>query len=151
MSADTLARLIRRHPFCEGMTEEQLDLLAGCAKNVKFAPGERIFRNGEIADTTYLIRAGRVSLVLHGEPLYERAGEGDLLGWAWLFPPYRWSFDAVALTPVRALQLDGTCLRKKCEDDPRFGFELVRRILYRAQRSLERSRLQSMDIYKGTT
>ena len=36
----------------------------------------------------------------------------DVLGWSWLFPPYRWHLDARALAPVRALGFDGACLRR---------------------------------------
>ena len=32
---------------------------------------------------------------------------GEVLGWSWLFPPYRWHFDARALAPVRATAFDG--------------------------------------------
>jgi CRP-like cAMP-binding protein len=95
-----------------------------------------------------LIRAGRVAVVVHGLDLAETAEEGDLVGWSWLFPPYRWHFDARAVTPVRAIELDGACLREKCEADPRFGFELTKRFLYQAHRRLEQSRLRAMDVYK---
>jgi CRP/FNR family transcriptional regulator, cyclic AMP receptor protein len=147
----TLQPLLARHPFCRGMDEAQLALLAGCAENVRFPDGAALFRAGEAADASYLLRAGRVSLQLHGagagaSPL-ETAEEGELLGWSWLFPPYRWHFDAVAVGAVRALRLDGTCLRNKCEADPAFGFDLARRILYQAQQRLERSRMQALDLY----
>ena len=41
-----------------------------------------------------------------------------MLGWSWLFPPYRWHFDARALSAVRATAFDGACLREKCDADP---------------------------------
>ena len=34
-------------------------------------------------------------------------GMGELLGWSWLFPPYRWAFGAVAASPVEAFEFDG--------------------------------------------
>jgi hypothetical protein len=46
-------------------------------------------------------------------------GAGEVLGWSWLVPPYRWNFDARALEPTRAIALDGKCLRTKAEQDPR--------------------------------
>ena len=42
---------------------------------------------------------------------------GDVLGWSWLFPPYRTMFDARALGVVRTIAFDGACLRAKCEQD----------------------------------
>jgi CRP/FNR family transcriptional regulator, cyclic AMP receptor protein len=153
VSATDLSPLLREHPFCRGMSEAAVALLTGCARNVRYADGEVLFRAHEAADSTYLIRQGRVALELHGageRPVrLETAEEGELVGWSWLFPPYRWHFDAVAVGPVRALQLDGACLRNKCEADPAFGFDLTRRILVQVQQRLERSRLQALDVYGG--
>lgn len=147
---DGMERVVAQHPFCEGMSTEDILLLAGCAKNVKFRPGELLLRNGDLADRSFLLRAGRAALVVHGQEVLETAEEGELLGWSWLFPPYRWHFDARAVTALRAIQLDGDCLRRKCEADPRFGFEISKRILYQVTRRLERSRLQALDVYRGS-
>ena len=144
-----LDTLIRRHPAFEDLSDEDVTTLAGCAANRKYAPGELLARNGEESDRTFLIRAGRVALAVHGATVTETAEQGDLVGWAWLFPPYRWHFDARALTPVRAIELDGACLRAKCEANPRFGYEITKRILYRVHRRLERSRLQVQDVFRG--
>lgn len=145
-----LAPIIAKHPFCQGMSDDDLELLAGCAENMKFAPGELLLRNGDVADASFLIRAGRVGLVVHGRDLHQTSEAGELLGWSWLFPPYRWHFDARAETAVRAIRLDGACLRKKCEEDPVFGFEISKRILYQVTRRLERSRLHAFDVYQGS-
>ncbi|MCB9758366.1 MAG: cyclic nucleotide-binding domain-containing protein [Alphaproteobacteria bacterium] len=147
----TLEPLLRRHPFCRDMPDDAIALMTGCAENLKFAPGERLFRAGASADRTFLIRSGRVGFELPasgGRPI-ETAEEGELVGWSWLFPPYAWHFDAVAVGPVRALSLDGACLRRKCEADPAFGYDLVKRILYQAQQRLERSRMQALDVFGG--
>ena len=50
-----------------------------------------------------------------------------MVGWSWLFPPYRWHFDARALDMVRAVAFDGACLRGKCDDDHTLGYELLGR------------------------
>jgi CRP/FNR family cyclic AMP-dependent transcriptional regulator len=72
-----------------------------------------------------------------------------VLGWSWLFPPYRWQFDARAVEPVRAFRLDGNCLRTKCEADHDLGYELVKRFLYQVHTRLERTRMQLLDIYRA--
>ena len=150
MIVDSLERVLREHPFCKGMSDPALALLTGCASNHKLASGEKLFRAGEAAESTWLIRAGRVAFELPvgaaRMPL-ETAEEGELVGWAWLFPQWQHHFDARTLGVVRAIELDGDCLRRKCEADPRFGFELTRRILLQAHRRLERRRVQSLDVY----
>jgi CRP-like cAMP-binding protein len=79
----------------------------------------------------------------------ETLGPGEILGWSWLFPPYRWHFDARASEPTRAVALDGTCLRAKCEADHDLGYALVKRFLYQLHQRLERSRLQLLDVYRS--
>jgi CRP/FNR family cyclic AMP-dependent transcriptional regulator len=69
------------------------------------------------------------------------------VGWSWLFPPYKAHFDARALTLVRALSLDGACLRQKCDVDPALGYDLVRRFAAVAVRRLESTRVQLLDLY----
>ena len=59
--------------------------------------------------------------------MIQTLGEDDVIGYSWLFPPYRWRFDARAVEPLRALALDGQCLRGKCDDDPVLGYELMKR------------------------
>ncbi len=72
---------------------------------------------------------------------------GDILGWSWLFPPYRWSVEARAVQQVRAIKLDGECLRGKCELDPAMGYELMKRFSQIMLQRLEAARLQLLDIY----
>ena len=50
-----------------------------------------------------------------------------MLGWSWLFPPYRWTFDARAAEETSVIALDGVCLRGKCEDDTDLGYRLMQR------------------------
>jgi CRP-like cAMP-binding protein len=77
----------------------------------------------------------------------QTVGPGELLGWSWLMPPYRWHFDARALEQTRALSFDGTCIRNKCETDHRLGYELMKRLAYVFTQRLEASRLQLLDVY----
>jgi len=65
----------------------------------------------------------------------QTVGPGDVLGWSWLFWPYTWRFDARALEPVKAIFFYGTRLREHCEEDPLFGYELMKRV---AQVAIER-------------
>jgi CRP-like cAMP-binding protein len=73
--------------------------------------------------------------------------EGDVVGWAWLFPPYRWYFNGRAVEPTRAIVLDGLCLRRKCEQDPDLGYEFMKRFLQKTARSLDLIRGQVVDLY----
>ena len=66
MTPQTLLPLVRSHPFCRGMNDEAVELLAGCAANSHFRDGEALFRAHASADSTWLIRSGRVALEIPG-------------------------------------------------------------------------------------
>ena len=116
-----------------------------------FETGNYIFREGENADNFYLIREGKVALETNvpgqGAVTVQTLSKGEVLGWSWLVPPFRWSFDARAIEPTRAIALDGKCLRDKCEADPRLGFELLKRFAGVIVSRLQAARMQTLDIY----
>lgn len=148
---ESIARLVANHPLLSGLSEDTLDLIAGCARNVVFEPGALLIVEGEPADTLYLLRRGRVALEVRspakGAMVLDTLTPGQVLGWSWLFPPYRWSFDARALDPVGALSVDATCLRAKAEADPAFGYELMRRLGAIILERLQATRLRLLDLY----
>ncbi|MEK6800251.1 MAG: cyclic nucleotide-binding domain-containing protein [Planctomycetota bacterium] len=151
MEKDTIDVIIAQHAFFSGLREEYLKLIAGCGRNVRFNAGETLFREGEEADQFYAIRHGRVAIEVHapgrGSVMVQTVAEGELVGWSWLFPPYRWQFDARSLEVVRATAFDGECLRTKCDADPALGYELMKRFAQVMSQRLEATRLQLLDVY----
>jgi CRP/FNR family cyclic AMP-dependent transcriptional regulator len=146
-----LDEILAQVPFFEGMAEDEIALIAGCGRNVHFDAGETIFRQGDAADTFFVVRHGTVAVgnfvPPRGELVVETLESGDLLGWSWLFPPYRSHFDARALSPVRATQFDGACLRDKCAADPALGYDLMSRFAQVLIERLQWTRLRLLDIY----
>lgn len=143
-----LTRALAAHPFCAGMADEHVRALAACASEVHFSDGQRVAREGQPADATYLLRAGRIVL-RSGATIVETVEEDEVLGWSWLFPPSAWHVDADALGVVRAIRLDGPRLDAAMHADPAFGHALARRILRQVHRRLERARLRSLDVFGG--
>ena len=72
---------------------------------------------------------------------------GEALGWSWLFPPYKWHFDARALTELRAIEVDARCLRDKAQKEKSFGYEMLVRFAAIMQERLESTRLRLVDLY----
>jgi CRP-like cAMP-binding protein len=146
-----LDEILAQVPFFEGLAEDEIALIAGCGRNVRFDTGETIFRQGDAADTFYVVRHGTVAIgnfvPPRGELVIETLESGDLLGWSWLFPPYRSHFDARALSTVRATQFDGACLRDKCAADPVLGRDLMGRFAQVLIERLQWTRLRLLDVY----
>jgi CRP/FNR family transcriptional regulator, cyclic AMP receptor protein len=150
-SMRTIDQLLGELPAFAGLEPSYLELIAGCGVNRVFESGEHLFREGEQANTFYVIRHGRVALEVHaparGALMIETLGDGALVGWSWLFPPYRFSFDARALAATHTVAFDGACLRGKCEQDSRLGYELMQRFAAVMLDRLQATRLQLLDVY----
>ena len=147
----TLEPILREHPFFQGMEERYIQLIAGCSMNVRFEPGHVVFREGDPADQFYLLREGLVSVQLvvphRGLTTMATISAGEVLGWSWLFPPYRWHFDARTQQLTHALAFDGKCLRAKCDEDHDLGYDIYKRFMRVVTERLEATRLQLLDMY----
>jgi CRP/FNR family transcriptional regulator, cyclic AMP receptor protein len=143
--------LLQDVPMFHGMAPEHLDLIAGCGSNRIFRPGDYLLREGERADSFYVIRRGDVAVETYvpqrGALTLETLGGGDVLGWSWLFPPYRVAFDARAVDTVHTLAFDGRCLRGKCEEDHDLGYELLKGFAEVIVERLQATRMQLLDVY----
>ena len=147
----TLEPILAEHPFFKGLKPEYLQLVTGCASNVRFDTGTYIFREGEEASQFYLIRQGKVALEIfaaqYGPITIETIEAGEVLGWSWIFPPYRWHFSGRVFEPTRAIALDGKCLRTKSEADHDLGYELMKRVAQIMMERLNATRIRLLDIY----
>ncbi len=129
----TLVELLAEHPFLEEMSQPARQIMVGCARNTRADPGDYIARQGDAADHIYLIRHGLVRVQTripgHDPIVVETLGDGDILGWSCLVPPYCWRFDVRASQVTRLISLDAICLRRKCHHDHRLGYQIYQRVL----------------------
>jgi CRP-like cAMP-binding protein len=148
---DTIEAVLRDVPLFEGLSPDQLETIAGCGKNVQFPPGGLLFKDRDPAETFFVLRHGSVALETfvptRGAVVIETLEAGEVVGWSWLFAPYRWHFDARALSLVRATSFDGVCLRGKVESDPKLGYDLMSRFAQVMIRRLQWTRLRLLDVY----
>ena len=79
--------------------------------------------------------------------MIETLDAGEVVGWSWLFAPYRWQLDARATEACRLVAFDGACLRGKCDADHELGYQLMRRFAAQIVERLQATRLQLLDVY----
>src|ERR1051326_490449 len=141
-------------PFFQGMSASHIGILGGCARRAHFKETETIFRQRETADRFYLIEDGMVELEAASEWGGRRIvaggiGPGGVLGWSWLFPPYKWQFTARVLTDATAIVFDAPLLRQHCEADASLGFELFKRMAAEMVKRLQSARRDLLDCASG--
>jgi CRP-like cAMP-binding protein len=140
------------HAFLQGLGAQHRLRLASGVRPVAFAPGEYLAREGQTADAFYLVQSGQVGIGSHlgerGAVPIQTVGPGEVVGWSWLLPPYRWQFDARAIDAVQGLAFNGGWLRQQCEQDHELGFHLLKQLVAVISSRLAASRMQRLDIYK---
>jgi len=153
MNAQGLAieQLLIDQPFLQGIPPTKLAAMAECAHLVTFRAGEYFFHEGEPADHFYIITHGQAALEVHvpgrGPQIIQTVSANEVVGWSWLFPPYRWHLDGRAQTLIRAIDFNGLCLRGKCDSDHDLGYELMTRFAQTIVTRLQATRLQLIEAY----
>ena len=141
-----IPQFLTEHRFFSGLDPEYTALFAKSASVREFAPGKSLVHHGAQARSFFVVCEGRVrreipSLV--GPPLVMHSiGPGDVLGWGWLIPPRQWSFVARAEEPTRVIEFDGQSILERCESDPRFGYEVLKRFSRLMSERLTHTRMQ---------
>ena len=149
MPITTAQDLLAAHPFLKGLTDHQLARLSTWAHRSPFHAGARVFTEGGHADRFWLIRDGLVRLEAtvpgQGEVEIETLGPDTVLGWSWLFPPFRWHFGAIAVEPTLTVELNGPGVRRLCDGDPALGYDLTTRFMRVVVERLQATRLRLTD------
>jgi CRP/FNR family transcriptional regulator, cyclic AMP receptor protein len=147
----TVAERISTHPFFASLTDGQRAALAEDGTAVTFAAGQRIFTEGDIADRFWLLDAGGIALDMRvpgrGDQTLETLTAGTVLGWSWLYPPYRWHFGAVARVPTAAIAFDAASVRQRSQADPGFGYAVLQSFTPVIIERLQATRLRLLDLY----
>jgi CRP/FNR family cyclic AMP-dependent transcriptional regulator len=151
MKIRSVEELLRKHPLFETMRDDHLSFLAGCGSATHFNEQTLIFQDNQPADAFFILRGGRVAIEVAAagrDPItVETLERGDVLGWSWLFPPYRWHFTARAVEPVKAVALDAKCLREKIEGDHALGYDLMKRFCAVMTSRIHATQMQLLRVY----
>lgn len=136
--------------FCD-FDDSALDIIAPCVSTVAFDVDEYIIRDGQSADLFYVVHKGTVMIEMALPPsrcvgLYTLV-ETDVIGGSWLAPPYRWNFDARAVSQVEAIEFDARRLRTLCQQNHDFGLMMSRRFMSVMESRLTAVHLQLLNMY----
>ena len=149
--AEELARSVASHPFFTGLDHELARAVSVGASRHRYDVGAWIAHEGSHAGALCLIVHGKVALEVGAADratiTVQTVGPGEVVGWSWLVPPYRWRFDVRAVKPTEVIALDGDVLRDTLADRPAWGFAFLFRFLPVLAERLENTRVQLLDIH----
>jgi CRP/FNR family transcriptional regulator, cyclic AMP receptor protein len=118
MSNQSTTAYLSTHEFFSGFSDGILKFLCECSGMCEIKKGQVLFRQGENADKSYVVRKGRISIQMPAimEPTLEiqALGEDQVLGWSWLISPYKWNFQTMAEEDSELLMFDGTAILARC-------------------------------------
>ncbi|MDH5354752.1 MAG: cyclic nucleotide-binding domain-containing protein [Gammaproteobacteria bacterium] len=149
MSEQSINDYLSSHPFFDKLDEDFLQFVSNSATELQLKKGDILFRQGELADKFYLLREGQISVqvpAIVGPALeIQSLSKGQILGWSWLMPPYRWHFLARVEEDSDLIEFDGISILAHCEEDPKFGYELFKHFAALMSERLEVARQKMMD------
>ena len=149
MGSGEIRDVLARNAFFEGLAEATLDLLADHATTCHLETNEILFRHDDTADRFFIVCSGRIALevpAIEGPNLeVQSIGPDSLLGWSWLIPPYKWQFRARAVEASELVEVDGAAIRAHCDQDPRLGYELMKRFAGLMSERMAHARRKMMD------
>lgn len=144
---------LRGFPALARLDDFELELVARTGRAASFDAQQRIFGEGDPASGWWLITGGHVALQVdvpgRGDVVVQTLARGDLLGWSWLVPPYRWHFSATAADAVTAYEFDTERVRAEAESDPGFGYHLALGLVEQLVARLQSTRARLLDLYAG--
>jgi CRP/FNR family transcriptional regulator, cyclic AMP receptor protein len=150
MLTQALRAMLQKHHFVEAFEARHVEKLATLANEVRFAPEQVIFREGDECSEFYMIVSGRIALEIEAPDHTLRVqtlSAGDELGWSALLMGSGKHFQARALEPVEALAFEGVELLAACKQDNAFGFAFMQRLLAVVAGRLQATRLQVLDMH----
>ena len=149
MSNQSITEYLSAHEFFSEFSDDVLKFLCECSSIREIKKGQILFRQGEHADKFYVVRSGRISIqmpAIMGPALEIQAVDEDqVLGWSWLISPYQWNFQTKAEEDSELIQFDGTAILARCEQDPKFGYDLLKKFAELMSVRLNAARHKMMD------
>lgn len=152
-----LQHILHTIPWFLELSDNQIESLASIVNIRRIHQGDILFREGDSEGNLYILLDGEIDLdiqipgrekvsIFKAEPL-------DIIGWSSLTPMVRQrTASAQALQDSDCLEFNSDALMLLCEDDPKLGYVIMKRISNLAASRLLTTRIQLMDqILKNQT
>ena len=132
---------IREVELFEGIPSHVIDEIAHLAGKESFPAEHVLFREGEFAESLYILKDGQVAITIQGKtPVTFPIDEpGSAFGWSALVEPRRYTATAEFTMDSQVIKIDGERLLRVFENHPLDGLTIMRRVAGVISRRLIRS------------
>lgn len=125
-------QFLKEHPVFQRLSEVYLHQLAEHMQVISVDGGGILFEEAASADKFYIVMEGTVDLYAtlsdDEEQWVQMIDVGEVIGWSWLVPPYRWAFTAKTREGAMLMKFDASAIRELCDRDPAFGYGTMKQI-----------------------
>ena len=127
------AEWLKKAELFGALDESQLNALLSQSNVESLPEGRTIFRQGEEAIHLYILIEGAVDLTVKTQEQIDFMTskiekEGAVFGTASLMVPFRYNVTAICLKPSKVLVLDAGHIKKRMEEDPKMGMEMMKKL-----------------------
>jgi CRP-like cAMP-binding protein len=124
---------LKKIELFDTLEESQLNALLSNSSVKSYSQGETIFQQGEEAKQLYILIQGEVDLTVKTQEeialmTSKIEKEGAVFGTPSLMEPFRYNVTAKCLKPTKVLAIEAHHIRKKIEENPRMGVEIMRKL-----------------------
>jgi len=151
MHNSDLIKTLQTIPWFLDLKPQQIEALAAISSIVEYQEGQSIFCEGDRVDNIYIILSGEIGVDIavptRGIVRITTAEPLDIIGWSKLTPVVRQrTASTIALKDSTLLVINGDELNRLCEEDPRLGYIIMRRVANVVASNLLTIKLQLMDL-----
>ncbi len=151
MDASQLTHILQELHFSAGLPPEVLEPFAAASMVQQVAAGTVLFREGSSNKNLYLIRSGRIALEMtvpgRGAIRILTLGPGEMAGWSALLAGGKMTTSAVAVQDSELIVTAAQELHRLSEQNPGFGYNLMRQLADALSKRLVATRLQLLDLF----
>jgi CRP-like cAMP-binding protein len=137
----------------ESLSDDQLKAIARLGQEKSFDQGEEIFKQGQKAETLYVLLDGMVTLRIKAEEEIDLMAEtmketGSVFGTASLMSPYISNVTARCIKSTKALVIDSAGFQEILRRDPLIGFEVMTKLAQLYFNRLNSTRAAITNLFK---
>ena len=138
MTIETEVQSLRQVPMFRDIEPSRLKLLAFTSERVRFAPGQRLFSQGDAGDAAYVILEGKADVVLDhkgGTVKVAELGQNALVGEMAILSDMPRSATILASEPAVALRIDKRVFLELLSQFPQMSIAIMRELALRLERT----------------